>query len=305
MEKCPRIELSKNGPEFSRIIAGVWKWGQWGHNYNPEQVSELIKDSVNSGITTFDHADIYGDYTDEELFGKAFDLTGIDRDQIELVSKCGIKMVSPNRPEHGIKSYDYSEEHIVKSVDRSLRNLNTDYLDLLLLHRPSPLMDPHVIAGAFNKLKHEGKVKNFGVSNFTPSQFSMVNSVFPLVTNQVQISPLHLDCLTDGTLDQCIEEKIKPMAWSPLGSTGMFSDDSSDEKTFRVKKSIAKIAEKYNEGIDVIILAWHLKHPAEILPVLGTGKGSRLRKALGAFQIDLTNEEWFDIYSASLGEDIP
>ncbi|QCK13311.1 aldo/keto reductase [Mangrovivirga cuniculi] len=305
MEKCPRIELSENGPEFSRLVAGVWKWGEWGHNFSPVQVSELIKDSVEAGITTFDHADIYGDYTDEALFGKAFELTGFNRDDIELVSKCGIKMVSPNRPDHSIKSYDYSEGHIVKSVERSLQNLKTDYLDLLLLHRPSPLMDPHIIAGAFNKLKHEGKVINFGVSNFTPSQFSMLNSVFPLVTNQVQISPLHLDCLTDGTLDQCIEKKIKPMAWSPLGSSGMFSEDLSDPRTARVKDRITKIAEKYKVGIDVIILAWHLKHPSGILPVLGTGKGSRLRNALKAFQIDLSNEEWFDVYSASLGQDIP
>ncbi|NMM49722.1 aldo/keto reductase [Marinigracilibium pacificum] len=302
---CPRVVISNEGPELSRLVAGVWKWGHWGHKYSPKQVGSIISECAELGISTFDHADIYGDYTDEKLFGDAMEHSGVNRDNIQLITKCGIKMVSENRPEHQIKSYDYSEEHIINSVNTSLSNLKTDYIDLLLLHRPSPLLNPEVVAGVFNKLKHEGKVIHFGVSNFTPSQFSMLNKYFPLVTNQVQVSPLYTECLTDGTLDQCIELGLKPMAWSPLGSGAIFSDDNSDDQVVRVRKTLQKLAEKYNVGLDVIILAWHLKHPAEILPVLGTGKSSRLKDALDAFNIELTTQEWFEIYSASIGQDIP
>lgn len=291
--------LHPNGPTFSRLVAGVMTWGIWGHNLNTAAIDAFIDHCLQAGITTFDHADIYGHYTTEAAFGQALRLNPGRRSQMQLVSKCGIRLVCDQRPENQIKSYDTSKDYIISSVEQSLRNLSTDYLDLLLIHRPNPLLQADEVAAAVAQLKSQGKVLHFGVSNFNPTQFDYLNSVTPLVTNQVEASLLHTAPLYDGTLDQCLTHAIKPMAWSPLG--GLFSRD--DETATRVTNKLDEIGEYYGTpGNDIILLAWLLHHPSSILPVLGTARQERISAAVKALDIQLDDQHWFELLEAATGK---
>lgn len=288
---------------FSRIIHGLWRLNSWG--YSDEQLLQLIEECMELGITTFDHADIYGNYQNEALFGKALALKPSLRDKMELVTKCGIKLISDQRPEHEIKYYDTSKEHIMKSAEKSLENLQTDYIDVLLIHRPDPDMDPEEVAEAFTKLKEQGKVRHFGVSNFTPSQFEMLSSFlsFPLVTNQVEISVRHLNGFGDGTIEHCLQKRIPPMAWSPLAGGQIYT--STDDKSTRIRQVLQDIGEELAlTEIDSLMYAWLLHHPAKILPIVGSGKIERIKAATEAFNIKLSRQQWFKIWIASTGEDV-
>ncbi|MDY8138462.1 aldo/keto reductase [Aquimarina sp. 2201CG5-10] len=297
-------KLSKNGPLFSRIVAGCMNWGEWGAKLSISDAHKLIEDCLSIGVTTFDHADIYGHYTTEKLFGDAIKESSVVREQIQLVTKCGIKLITPNRPDNIVQSYNTTTEYIIWSVEQSLKNLHTDYIDLLLIHRPSPLMNPVEIAEAFSQLKDAGKVLHFGVSNFTTSQFGMLHKFFPLETNQIEVSPLHLDPFLDGSLDQCILNEIKPMAYSTLAGGKFFSKEPED-RVVRINKVVYELAEKYNVTLDQILVAWMLKHPSGILPVIGSTKINRIQSAVDALKINLTDEEWFMIWIASMGEQVP
>jgi predicted oxidoreductase len=289
--------------QFSPVIAGTMKWGQWGDKFSTSQYRQIIEDCLSLGVTSFDHADIYGHYTTEEEFGAAVKEIPALRSQMQLITKCGIKMVTPNRPNHKIKSYDTSRQHIIQSAENSLKNLHTDYIDVLLIHRPDPLMHPDEIAEAFTQLKSSGKVLHFGVSNFTPSQTEMMASRFPITTNQIEISILYLKPFVNGVLDQCITKKIIPMAWSPLGGGDLFKP-SDDERNIRVVSAAGILAGKYNASPDQILLSWLLQHPSGILPVLGTAKIERIKKAMEALTIKLSREEWFMLWRASTGQEV-
>lgn len=286
----------------SPIIAGTMKWGNWGAKFSTKEYLYMIEKCLEYNVTTFDHADIYGHYTVEEEFGKALLLDASIREKIQLITKCGIQMLSPNKPEHKIKSYNTSSQYIISSVENSLRNFNTDYIDLLLIHRPDPLMNPNEIAETFTTLKQQGKVLQFGVSNFTTSQADMIHAAFPLVANQVEISILKLDAFTDGTLDYCQKEKITPMAWAPLGGGNIFNSD--EERSKRIIAVSQLLAEKYNVLPEQIMLAWLLKHPGKIKPVLGTAKHERIKLAIEATKINLLREQWFMLWRASTGEEV-
>lgn len=299
-----RIRIAPNGPEFSRIIFGTMKWGAWGWKLKKRAILRLIEESVEKSVTTFDHADIYGDYTTEEIFGKALKLQPSLRKKLEIITKCGIQMVTPNRPKNSMKSYDTSKEHIIWSAENSLKNLQTDYIDLFLIHRPSPLMNPDEIAEAFSQLKQSGKVLHVGVSNFTPSQFEMLHSRVELVTNQVEASVLHFSPFLDGTFDQLITKRISPMAWSPLGGGNLFTKQG-EIRIQRIRKVAQSICDRCGGvGLDQIYLAWLLKHPVSILPVLGTARIDRVESAINALNVDLTNEEWFRLWEASTGKEV-
>jgi len=288
---------------LSRVIAGTMKWGAWGSKFTTEQYLRLIEGCLDINVSSFDHADIYGNYSTEQEFGAALARSPHLRLKMQLITKCGIRMVTANRPAHQIKSYDLSASHIRASVENSLHNLHTDYLDLLLLHRPDPLMDPDQIAEVFTLLQQEGKVLHFGVSNFSPSQTQMILDRFPIRINQVEISILYLDPFLDGTLDMCITKKIIPMGWSPLGGGNIFAA-LDDERNKRIIAVASMLAQKYDVGPDQILLAWLLKHPAGIVPVLGTSKLHRIAAALQATQIDLEREEWFLLWRASMGREV-
>ena len=284
---------------FSRIIAGTMTWGSWGKQLSQKEMAALINHCLEIGITTFDHADIYGDYQNEKLFGNALSESGIARDQVQLISKCGIQMTQGRS--NVVKHYQHDSAYIIWSVEESLKKLGTDYLDLLLLHRPSPLMHPDEVAQAVQTLMKEGKIKHFGVSNFTPSQIALIASSVPVEANQVEFSLLHCGPMYDGTFDDCIINKRMAMAWSPLG--GFFSADNERKK--RVATILQKLAEKYGANADVLLLAWLMRHPAGVYPVVGTTNKERLSNAVQASQIEFGLEDWFTLLEASLGHEVP
>lgn len=299
-----QIALSQEGPTCSRLALGVWRMAEWGMSRT--EILDFIQSCLELGITTFDHADIYGDYTCEQLFGNALAKKSSLRTQMQLVTKCGIKLVSKNRPAHTIKHYDTRAVHIQASVENSLKQLETDYIDLLLIHRPDPLMDADEVATAFNHLRQSGKVLHFGVSNFLPNQFNLLASRldFPLVTNQIEISVQYLAALEDGTLDQCQQLRISPMAWSPLGGGRLFQ--GMDDQSVRLREALTAVANQLGEAsLDQVALAWLLAHPAKIMPILGTQKLDRIKSAITSETLQLSLEQWFAIWSASTGKAVP
>ncbi len=282
---------------FSKIIAGTMSWGIWGQNFSTSEMSSLIEQALSLGISTFDHADIYGNYTTEASFGTAFKKSRIDRSAVQFISKCGIQYPCDNRP-LAVKHYDYSKKHIISSVEQSLKHLKTDYLDLLLLHRPSPLMTGQEISSAFETLKTQGKVKQFGVSNFNSAQIDLITTdAYPVEWNQIECSLTQPKTILDGTTDYTIKNNIGVMAWSPLGS--YFGEENDQNK--RLTPLLKSIGEKYNLSSDQILISWLLKHPANIYPVLGTTKISRLEAAVNTLQVDLSIEDWFLLLEASRG----
>lgn len=285
---------------YSRLIAGTMTWGLWGKQFQKSEMINMMHHCIENGITTFDHADIYGAYTTEADFGKAFADSGIQRENIQLISKCGIQYLCDNR-NNKVKHYNYSKEYIIWSVEASLKNLKTDYLDLLLLHRPSPLMHPDEIAEAVTLLKQQGEIKDFGVSNFTPSQMALISKRVDVSVNQIEFSLTQHSAMHDGTLDDMMLNNITPMAWSPLGIT--FKDDT--EQTQRIKKQLEELKETYNATYDQLLLAWILKHPSGIHPVLGTTTKERITNAAKALTIDLDLEDWFLMLVASQGHKVP
>ena len=285
---------------LSPIIAGAMNWGVWSKNMNTSQMTALIHSCLEYGITTFDHADIYGGYTTEAEFGAALAQSGIDRETIQLISKCGIQHITGNR-DNKVKHYDYSKDYIIQSAEGSLKNLQTDYLDILLLHRPSPLMHPDEIAEAIEKLKAEGKIKAFGVSNFTNSQTDLIRSRTEVSYNQIEFSATHYEPMLDGSLDYMILNNIKPLAWSPLGS--IFKVD--DAQTQRLKFLLMELVVKYEVTADVLLLAWIMQHPAGIVPVTGSTNPDRLKNQMKATKVQLELEDWFAVWTESMGEKVP
>jgi predicted oxidoreductase len=283
-------------------VAGCMRWGKWGANFSTAEYLSIIESCLNHSITTFDHADIYGGYTTEAEFGEALKAAPSLRNQLRLITKCGIQMISENRPHHQIKSYNTSKAHIIHSAETSLKNFHTDHLDVFLIHRPDPLLDPHEIAEAVNQLKEQGKILHFGVSNFLPHNIDALKSYVQIEYNQTEISILHLAAFTNGILDHCLQNNIIPMAWAALGG-GILSDDAHPRYR-SIAAASAQLAEKYKTGINQILIAFLLAHPAHILPVLGTTKIERLLQAKEANSITLEREDWFKLYSASTGEDV-
>jgi predicted oxidoreductase len=275
-------------------------WGSWGKQLPKKEMTALMNHCVSNNITTFDHADIYGAYTTEADFGNAFVESGIKRENIQLISKCGIQYLCENR-DNKVKHYNYSKEYIIWSVEESLKHLNTEYLDLLLLHRPSPLMVAEEIAEAITLLKKDGKIRDFGVSNFTPSQMEMIGLRMDIDVNQIEFSLTQHSAMHNGCLDYMNTSGIKPMAWSPLGS--VFREDN--EQTRRIHKQLGELMDKYNATEDQLLLAWIMKHPAGIHPVVGTTNKERLTQAMAASKIDLELEDWFLILVASQGHKVP
>ena len=283
-------------PWMSDIVVGTMRWGIWDAKFTTAQYEAMIDKSMSLGMSTFDHADIYGDHTTEAEFGAALKLHPEWRSQIELVSKCGIIRVCDQKPEHYIKAYDFTKSHILQSAEDSLRNLQTDYLDVMLLHRPDLLMDPDEVAEAFELLYTSGKVRSFGVSNFTPSQVKLLQSTVPVGVHQLEVSVKDVSAFNDGRLDQCALDGIVPMAWSPLGGGTL------PNEMLTVLEPLAKAFEVTPQ---VIALAWLLQHPAGVLPIVGTTKAENLEAAQKALNIKLDRQQWYTIYQAATGTTLP
>lgn len=288
-----------NKTALSPIVSGTMNWGVWDKNLSTSEMSQTMHLCVENGITTFDHADIYGGYTTEAQFGKAFSESKISREKVQFISKCGIQLTQGR--DNKIKHYDYSKNYIIWSVENSLKNLQTDFLDVLLLHRPSPLMVADEIAEAVSKLKSEGKIIDFGVSNFTASQTELLRQKIAINYNQIQFSATQHEAMLDGNLDYMQIHNIRPMSWNPLGT--VFREDN--EQTRRLKKLLVELVKKYEVGSDTILLAWILKHPSQIIPIAGTVNTARIQALKKAVELQLDPLDWFAIWSESMGNKVP
>ena len=295
------VPLSSHGPSVSPIVAGAWRLADWKFDV-PARIA-WIEACLTLGITTFDHADIYGDYRVEGLFGEALAAKPELRERIQLVTKCGIKLMSSQRPEHAIKSYDTSRAHVVASVERSLRALRTDHVELLLIHRPDFLMDPDALGATFTELRDAGKVLHFGVSNHSTSQLAILHRQFPLVTNQIELSPLQMTALTDGTLEQCLDLGIRPMIWSPLAGGRLFT--GTEEQAERVRGVLGTLARERGVSVTTIAYAWVLRHPSRPVPITGSHRIEALRDAVAALGVELSSEEWYRVWEAGAGHEVP
>jgi len=287
-------------PNFTRIIQGCMGWGAWGKKLDKNAMAKLIEYTLECGITSFDHADIYGDYTTESEFGDALKETKIKREAIQLISKCGIQYVGNTR-NNEIKHYQYDADYIIWSAEKSIKDLNAGYLDLLLLHRPSALMHPDEVAKAVDKLWHDGKIKSFGVSNFTPSQTALIASKSTIHYNQIEFSLTHLAPLFDGSLDDMMINSIIPMCWSPLGT--VLKEKS--ERSYRIHSELSVMKEKYNATSNELLLAWIMKHPAQIHPVIGTATKERIATSAKAMLLEMEEVDWFKLLAASQGHKVP
>ena len=282
------------------IIAGCWRMASWPQT--AQQRLAWIEQTMDLGITSFDHADIYGGYDVQTLFGQSLALKPSLRQKMQLVSKAGISSLTAKFPERQTKHYDSSAAHLIASAEQSLRDLGTDYLDALLIHRPDPLSDWDEIASAFEKLRASGKVSSFGVSNFSVAQFAALNSRIPLITNQIELSALQTGALHDGTLLQAQELKARPMIWSPLAGGKLFKSD--DAQAARVSTAMHSLATEFNISIAEIAYAWVLRHPSRPLIITGTQRIEGLREAVQAQSIKLSREQWTSIWQASLGHPV-
>lgn len=280
-------------------------------NMSVKDASKLIATALEEGINFFDHADIYGSGKSEELFGDVLKDLNIDREKIYIQTKCGIR--------RGL--YDFSKKHILESVDASLKRLKTDYIDVLLLHRPDTLVEPEEVAEAFSILHSTGKVRNFGVSNHNPMQIELLSKYLnqPIMINQLQLSLAHTGMIdaglnvnmrVDGSIDRdgsildyCRLKNITIQAWSPFQSTfdGVFLDNP---KFKMLNKKMDEFAKKYNVPKEAIPIAWILRHPAKIQPIVGTTNANRLKEICRASDVNLTREDWYELYRAA-GNEIP
>lgn len=289
-----RRKLHPEGPSCSRLITGVWRW----EDLSDAEATKMIQTSLDLGMTTFDHADIYGDHTIEEKFGNVLGQHPGLRQKMELITKCGIKFPSDRRPKNKSHIYDTTREHIIWSAENSLRLLHTDYLDLLLIHRPDPLSDPEEVAAAFTQLYEQGKVRHFGVSNYSASQFRLLQKYFslPLVTNQIELSITCVDPFFNGDVDVLMEYKSAPMAWSPLAGG----------KLMEQQEKFSVIAHDLNCTVSQLAISWLLTHPSGVFPVIGTTKIERLKELAKAIQMaPLDKDSWFAVLKNSRGYDIP
>jgi len=297
---CPRIATRPDGLVMSRIVAGMWRMGDW--DMNVDQRIAFIEQCLALGVTTFDHADIYGNYGCEGLFGEALRARPDLRDRMELVSKCGIKLVTPKRPQHTIQHYDTTAAYIIGQAEESLRQLQTDRLDLLLIHRPDPLMDFDEIAEAFTRLKQDGKVRHFGVSNFSRHQFEVLDRRIPLATNQVEFSPMHVAPMFDETFDGLQDKQVAPMIWSPLAGGRLFT--ASDAQAENLRLVIKEIADRLQQPFASVVFAWIMQLPSRPIPLTGSGRIESIRLAVAATTFQLSRTDWFAILRAARGHEV-
>lgn len=284
----------------SRIIAGTMSWGSWGKNLNENEIADLIANFCQAGITAFDHADIYGGYTTELEFGKAFKKLSVNRSNVEFITKCGI-MYPCNKNNFEVKHYDYSAKNIRKSIENSLNNLNTEYIDIFLLHRPSPLMQVEEIGDIISKLKEEKKIISFGVSNFSENQINLLEKTTNIDWNQIELSITNNSPFTDGLIDYLNQKNIGIMAWSPLGD--FFKTKS--KSNMALLELLEILNKKYSSTNDQLLLSWLMKHPSKIFPVIGTTNYERINLAANSENIELEITDWFLMYEKINGKRVP
>lgn len=307
------LPLGRSEIRTSRLAYGCWRIARSDDAAaNLQTARASIEAALDAGYTLFDHADIYCAGRAEEMFGRVLaEMPGV-REKIVIASKCGIRFAGEPLPDAPYR-YDFSCDYIVRQCEASLRRLGIERIDVFQLHRPDWLMDAHEVASAFEQLHRTGKARAFGVSNFAPSQVSLLQSAWPqpLLVNQIEISLCQLAPFTDGTLDQCQEKQIVPLAWSPLGG-GLLADGATDilqhQRSYRVAElidALDEIATAHGTTRDIIAFAWLLRHPSGIVPIVGSTRPERIRAAVKATQIQLTREQWYRLLTAARAEPLP
>ena len=286
--------------QLSPIVAGVWRLREW--KLDPAGLVRWIEQTLALGITSFDHADIYGGYSVEAAFGAALAASPGLRERLRLVTKCGIKLVNPARPTHAIKSYDSTRAHVLASVDNSLRALHTDRIDLLLIHRPDLLMNPDELADTFRGLRDAGKVLHFGVSNHSVMQFALLHRRIPLITNQIEFSPLQMNALGDGTLEQAVDLGTPPMIWSPLAGGRLLT--AQDEQSRRVRAVLEDLGRAHGVSLATMAYAWIRRHPSRPIAITGSGRIEALREAVASLDVSLSAEDWYRVWQASMNREV-
>jgi len=307
--KMKQLSIGKSDIKSSRFIYGCMRIAGDNSESDRNKGKRAIMTALDNGYNHFDHADIYGGGACESLFGELLAETPHLREQMILTSKAGIRPRSNSHDSYAPTRYDFSQRYLMKSVEGSLLRLNTDYLDMFLLHRPDYLFDVEEVADTFALLKASGKVKHFGVSNFKPSQVELLKSKLsmPLLVNQVEINIHNIDTLMDGTLDQCQQHGITPIAWCPLGGVAYpaWGNTFNAEDEQRIGAELAQQSEKHACSPWQVMLAWLLKHPANILPIIGSTTPERIVAAKQALTLDYSREDWYRLLEARNGQQVP
>lgn len=299
--------LGKSDLVSSRLVYGCMRIAGENTAQDREKGRNAIRAAIAEGYTHFDHADIYGGGECESIFSEVLtEMPGV-REKLLITDKCGIRL--PDQPQAGHpKRYDFSRQHILDSVDASLQRLGVDYMDLLLLHRPDYLFDPNDVAETFRILKASGKVRHFGVSNFRPSQLSMLQAFCeePLLVNQVEVNIHNMNTLEDGTLDQCQQLNITPMPWCPLGGVvyPAWGNTLTEGQSARIHAELALQADKYGAEPWIVILAWLLKHPSRMTPIIGSTRPERIRAAKQSLELEYTAQDWYRLLQARNGAEV-
>lgn len=298
-----RVNLSSK-ISISRIVYGMWRVGDV-EDTSPAHVQAKIEACLAQGITTIDQADIYGGYSAERILGDCFAQAPKLAEQVEIITKCDIVAPVGRYSDAKVKYYDTSAEHILKSIDMSLREMRIEQIDVLLIHRPDPLMDHHETGKALDDAIASGKIRAAGVSNFKPHDWQLLQSAMTnqLVTNQIEISVLARDAFTNGDLAFHQQHGISPMAWSPLGGGSLF--DENNTETAELRKVLSRIADEQSVALDAVAVAWLLKHPAGIVPVMGTNNLARIASFSDATKVAIDTPTWFEIYAAAQGYEVP
>ena len=298
----PRVELNSD-LSLSRLAYGVWRLSE-AADTSAHAVATRIQACLDQGITTFDHADIYGGYSCEALFGAALRAQPGLKARMEIVTKCDIMLLSDQRPDNRVKHYDTSSAHVQASVERSLHNIGVDTIDLLLIHRPDPLMDHHALGACLDSLIQSGKVRAAGVSNFMPWDLDLLQSAMKnrLQTNQIEISLMQTRGLVDGQIAHAQRLGLPVMAWSPLGGGRLFGQAAA---ALRLRPALQRIAAEQGVDETAVAIAWLLHHPARIIPVLGTNDMQRIARMQDALRVTLDRQTWFELYSLANGVEVP
>lgn len=298
----PRVELNSD-LSLSRLAYGVWRLSEAADTSAPA-VAARIQACLDQGITTFDHADIYGGYSCEALFGAALRAQPGLKARMEIVTKCDIMLLSDQRPDNRVKHYDTSAAHVQASVERSLKNIGVDAIDLLLIHRPDPLMDHHALGACLDGLIQSGKVRAAGVSNFMPWDLDLLQSAMKnrLLTNQIEISLMQTRGFVDGQIAHAQRLGLPVMAWSPLGGGRLFGQEAA---ALRLRPALQRIAAAQGVDETAVAIAWLLHHPARIIPVLGTNDMQRIARMQDALRVKLDRQTWFELYSLANGAEVP
>lgn len=303
-----KIQFANSELQPSRLVYGCMRIGGDGGSADRDKGKRAVHAAIEQGYTLFDHADIYGDGACEDLFGELLAESPALRDEILITGKCGVRFAGPPGSD-APNRYDLSAEHIRTSVEGSLRRLRTDHLDLFLLHRPDWLMSADEVAGVLTDLKQSGKVANFGVSNFSPSQVDLLQAAFPepLLVNQVEINIHNIDALADGTLDQCRRLGMSPQAWCPIAGVAYpaWGNTFSADDEARIRAELDRQAQKYAVDDWLVIIAWLLRHPAVICPIIGSTTPARIAAATQALDIEYSREDWYRLLEARNGAPVP